>query len=110
MFPDVPLNAIVALFFSTLLGVGAAVLADVLDNTVRDPEQIQRRFKTDVVGALPVVKHWRGRAGDGGHQRHRQGASENREAARTIGRRLRRRCGLCAIPFCFPTWRAVRVA
>jgi len=60
VFPDVRLNAMLAFLFSTLLGVGAAVLADVLDNTVRDPEQIQRGFKTDVVGALPVVSHWRG--------------------------------------------------
>ena len=36
--------------------MGAAVLADVLDNTVRDPEQIQQGLKTEVLGSLPVVK------------------------------------------------------
>lgn len=61
VFPNVKLNAILAFLFSTLLAVGAAVLADVLDNTVRDPEQIQRGFKTEVLGSLPVVKPWRGR-------------------------------------------------
>ncbi len=35
------------------------MLADVLDNTVRDPEQIQHGLKTEVLGSLPVVKSWR---------------------------------------------------
>src|SRR5262249_3360977 len=39
VFPSMKLNGILALLFSSLLGVGAAVLSDVLDNTVRDPEQ-----------------------------------------------------------------------
>jgi capsular exopolysaccharide synthesis family protein len=60
-FPDIPLNAALALLISSLLAVGAAVLADVLDNTIRDPEQIQRGMRTDVLGSLPVVKAWRGR-------------------------------------------------
>ncbi len=61
VFPDLPLNGVLALLFSTLLGVGAAVLADVLDNTVRDPEQIQKGLKTEVLGSLPMVRPWRGR-------------------------------------------------
>jgi capsular exopolysaccharide synthesis family protein len=61
VFPDLPLNAGLAFLFSTLLAVGAAVMADVLDNTVRDPEQIQKGLKTEVIGSLPLVKHWRGR-------------------------------------------------
>ena len=61
VFPNVPLNATLAFLFSTLLAVGAAVMADVLDNTLRDPEQIQKGLKTEVVGSLPLVKHWRGR-------------------------------------------------
>ena len=59
VFPNVPQNAVLALLFSTLLAMGAAVMADVLDNTVRDPEQIQRDLKTEVLGSLPVVKSWR---------------------------------------------------
>ena len=61
VFPDIPLNAILAFLFSTLMAVGAAVLSDVLDNTVRDPEQIQKGLKTEVLGSLPVVKNWSGR-------------------------------------------------
>jgi len=59
VFPDIRLNAILALLFSSLLAVGAAVMADVLDNTVSNPEQIQKGLKTEVLGSLPVVKHWR---------------------------------------------------
>ena len=61
VFPDLRLNGILALLFSTLLGIGAAVLADVLDTTVHDPDQIQRGLKTEVLGSLPVVNAWRGR-------------------------------------------------
>jgi len=61
VYPDIRLNALLAFLFSSLLAVGAAVMADTLDNTVRDPEQIQKGFKTDVLGSLPVVKQWRGR-------------------------------------------------
>ena len=61
VFPNLPLNATLALLFSTLLAVALAVLADVLDNTVRDPEDIHRTLKTEVLGSLPVVKHWRSR-------------------------------------------------
>ena len=60
VFPDIKLNGLIALLFSALIGVGAAIFADVLDNTIRDPEEIQRTLKTDVLGSLPVVKQWRG--------------------------------------------------
>jgi capsular exopolysaccharide synthesis family protein len=55
------LNAILAFLFSTLLAAGAAVIADILDNTLTDPEQIQKGLKTVVLGSLPTVKGWRGR-------------------------------------------------
>lgn len=61
VFPDLRLNAILAFVFSLLLAVGAAVMADVLDNTLTDPEQIQKTLKTVVLGSLPTVKGWRGR-------------------------------------------------
>ena len=61
VFPNIPLNVVLAFLFSTLLAVGSAVLADVLNNTVRDPEMISRTLNTDVVGTLPAVKEWRGR-------------------------------------------------
>jgi capsular exopolysaccharide synthesis family protein len=61
VFPSLPLNAALALLFSTMLAVGVAVVADVLDNTLTDPEQIQKGLRTPVLGSLPTVKSWRGR-------------------------------------------------
>ena len=59
--PDVRLNGMLAFLFSTLLGIGAAVLADTTDRTVRDSRAVQRRLGADVLGSLPAVDPWRGR-------------------------------------------------
>ena len=48
-----------AFLFSSMLAVGAAVFSDVLDTTVRDPEQVSRFLGTDVIGTLPAVKNMR---------------------------------------------------
>jgi capsular exopolysaccharide synthesis family protein len=61
VFPSMKLNVSLAFLFSTLLSVGAAVLSDVLDKSIRDPEQIASLFKTEVMGSLPQVKGWRRR-------------------------------------------------
>ncbi len=63
VFPNLKLNLLLAFLFSSLLAVGVAVLSDVLDTTIRDPEQVQRVLRAEVVGSLPVVKNWRGRLG-----------------------------------------------
>jgi succinoglycan biosynthesis transport protein ExoP len=60
--PNIRLNALLALLLSTVLAVGAAIISDMVDDTIRDPEQITRRLKTEVIGSLPVVKPWRGKA------------------------------------------------
>jgi len=62
VFPNIPLNVLLAFLFSTLLAVGIAVVTDILNNTVRDPEHIARTLSTEVIGTLPAVKEWRGRA------------------------------------------------
>jgi capsular exopolysaccharide synthesis family protein len=59
VFPNKPLNLILALLASSLLAVGIAILSDVLDDTVRDPEQVARSLGTQVVGSLPEVRPWR---------------------------------------------------
>ncbi len=61
VYPNTRLNLTLALLFATLLAVGAAVLSDVLDNTIRDPEQARVMLGTEVMGSLPMVKPWRGR-------------------------------------------------
>jgi capsular exopolysaccharide synthesis family protein len=59
VFPMIPLNAALAFLFSSLIAFGAAVICDAMDNTIRDPEQVMRTLKTQVVGSLPQVKTWR---------------------------------------------------
>ncbi len=61
VFPITWLNVLLAFLFATFFGVGAAVLNDVLDNTIRDPDQVARWMNTDVIGSLPAVKDWRRR-------------------------------------------------
>lgn len=61
VFPRLWLNLLLAFLSASFLAVGAAVLSDVLDNTVRDPDQVQRLMNADVIGSLPAVKDWRRR-------------------------------------------------
>ena len=64
VFPSLRLNLLLAMLFSTLVGIGAAVLTDMLDNTLRDPEQVSRSLNTDVIGTLPSVKDIKGLIGN----------------------------------------------
>ena len=61
VFPRTWLNVLLAFLFASFAGVGAAVLGDVLDNTIRDPDQVSRLMNTHVIGSLPAVKDWRRR-------------------------------------------------
>src|ERR1017187_5236440 len=61
VFPNTWTNLLMALFLSTLLAVGAAVMSDVLDHTIRDPEQARVLLGAEVMGSLPMVKPWRGK-------------------------------------------------
>ena len=57
VFPDVKLNVLLAFLFSALVAIGAAVLSDLLDKTIRDPEQVSRTLRTEVIGSLPLMKN-----------------------------------------------------
>jgi capsular exopolysaccharide synthesis family protein len=61
VFPNMPLNIVLAFLFSTFLAMGASILGDVLDKSIRDVEQTASLFKTEVLGCLPQVKSWRRR-------------------------------------------------
>jgi len=63
VFPNVKLNLALALLLSTVFAFAAAIVSDLLDNTIRDPEQVSRALNTEVIGSLPSVKNWRGRLG-----------------------------------------------
>lgn len=57
--PNIRMNAMLAFILSTMLAVGVTIALDVLDNTLRDPEEIQRSLRTDVLGSLPFIQCWR---------------------------------------------------
>jgi len=61
VFPKIWLNLLLAFLLSVFLAVGIAVVGDVLDNTVRDPDQVTRLMNAEVIGSLPAVKDWRRR-------------------------------------------------
>jgi capsular exopolysaccharide synthesis family protein len=54
VFPNVRRNILLAFLLSTLLAVGAALLQDSLDTTLRDPKEASRFLGTDVIGTMPV--------------------------------------------------------
>ena len=56
VFPDIKINLVLAFLFSTLLAVGAAILWDRLDTTLRDPKEAGRFLQTDVIATIPIDK------------------------------------------------------
>jgi capsular exopolysaccharide synthesis family protein len=54
VFPNMTLNLVLAFLFSTVLAIGAALLQDTLDTTLRDPKEASRFLGTDVIGTMPV--------------------------------------------------------
>jgi succinoglycan biosynthesis transport protein ExoP len=87
--PNLPLNLLLALFFSLLLAMGAAVVSDLLDKTVRDPEQVARTLRTEVIGSLPLMKNRRGQKSirPGSHVKGEDAASDTsgfHESVRTL--------------------------
>jgi succinoglycan biosynthesis transport protein ExoP len=59
VFPRTKLNLLLALIASLVIGVCAAILADLLDNTIRDPQQAALALDISVLGTLPTVKEMR---------------------------------------------------
>jgi len=51
--PNIGLNLILAFLFSSLLAIGAAILLDSLDTTLRDPAEAGRFLGTDVIASMP---------------------------------------------------------
>jgi capsular exopolysaccharide synthesis family protein len=59
VFPNKKLNLLLAFLGSAILGICIAIIADVMDHTIRDPEQAARSLDTSVLGVLPTVKEMR---------------------------------------------------
>jgi capsular exopolysaccharide synthesis family protein len=56
VYPNQKLNLMLAFLFSTLLAVGAVLLLDSLDTTLRDPKEASRFLGVDVIGTMPIDK------------------------------------------------------
>jgi succinoglycan biosynthesis transport protein ExoP len=56
VFPQKGLMLMLAFLISTALSIGACILADVVDSTIKDPEQAARILQVDVIGTLPEVR------------------------------------------------------
>jgi polysaccharide biosynthesis transport protein len=84
--PDPLLNAALALLFSSLMAVSAAVLAERLDRSLRHPGQIAALFQTEALGCLPRVKAWRRRAA---HSAAHPPPPEFEEAVRSLRNSIR---------------------
>lgn len=59
VLPKTKMDVLLAFVISLVLALCAAVLSDVVDTTVRDPEMASRLLGTSVIGALPRVKDMR---------------------------------------------------
>ncbi|MDQ2710902.1 MAG: polysaccharide biosynthesis tyrosine autokinase [Acidobacteriota bacterium] len=59
IYPRKTLYMMLAFVLSLVIAICTAVLADVLDNTIRDPEQAARALDIGVLGTLPTVKEMR---------------------------------------------------
>jgi capsular exopolysaccharide synthesis family protein len=77
VFPNIGLNGLLAFLFSALGALGAAVASDLLDKTIRDPDQVARTLHTEVIGSLPLMKN-RAAAGVEG-RRLKDGAEQEDE-------------------------------
>ncbi|MCU1262030.1 MAG: capsular exopolysaccharide family [Bryobacterales bacterium] len=89
--PNIPLNMAAAFFCSLLLATTCCILFDVLDDTVRDPEQITLGMNSVLLGSLPSVRNWKSRIAGGGGKTSSLSlslaapeADEFREAVRTL--------------------------
>jgi polysaccharide biosynthesis transport protein len=54
VYPNLPLSVTAAAVLSLLVSIGTAILIDLIDTRVREPEHITRLLKTEVIGTLPA--------------------------------------------------------
>ena len=54
--PNRQRDALLALAFGVLLGIGAAVLLDRLDDSVRSPDEIVEQLRLTLLGMIPAIK------------------------------------------------------
>lgn len=92
VYPRLKLSMAIAFIISGFLAIAAAVISDLIDSTIRDPDQVARTLRTQVLGTLPSVRSLRGRLsplfGPAGHGEITpavdKGISGYEEAIRTL--------------------------
>ncbi len=57
--PNVRNNVIVALLLSLFFSIGAAIITDSMDHTVRDPDSLAQIPGAEMIGMLPLVRDWK---------------------------------------------------
>ena len=57
IFPNLPLNLAVAFVLSSVFGLVGVVTGDALNTTVRDPEEVAKRFNVDLLTVTPATRH-----------------------------------------------------
>ncbi len=54
--PNVPLNALIAVFLGLFGGIGLAFLFENLDDTIKQPDDVEKFLGIPVLGIVPIVK------------------------------------------------------
>ena len=54
--PSMPRNIAIAVLMSLVIGAGAVYLVDMLDQSIRDPEDVQRQFGLPLLGLIPTAE------------------------------------------------------
>ena len=85
VFPRTRLFLLLTFIGSLVLAICTAILADVMDNTIRDPEQVARALDTSVLGTLPTVKEMRRLIHPGAGPNSLEAAPEPLEEELTLG-------------------------
>ncbi len=85
VFPRTRLFLLLTFIGSLVLAICTAILSDVMDNTIRDPEQVARALDTSVLGTLPTVKEMRRLIHPGAGPNSLEAAPEPLEEELTLG-------------------------
>jgi capsular exopolysaccharide synthesis family protein len=54
--PNKKLSVTLAFILGMMLGCGIAILLDILDNTIKTPDDVQDKLRSSLLGALPRIK------------------------------------------------------
>jgi capsular exopolysaccharide synthesis family protein len=54
--PNIPMNLAIALIFGLIVGVLLALLVEFLDDTLKNPEDVEKHLKLTVLGVIPMLQ------------------------------------------------------